>query len=193
MSSDQAPLSSTLSDLESMSGYDGASQDELGVLTVRRGVKAFVRDDTRVLLVKERRADGSTFWTLPGGGVEHGESLRTCLRRELAEELQCRSTIGSPVGYCVYRHTSMSDTITLYSIFTAEPVTDLEANGDEGIVDYRWCDPTSPPIGLLVPFRRALRGLTYQRSRRCYRAGSESPRGRPNRHENPRLSGIRDS
>jgi 8-oxo-dGTP diphosphatase len=161
MSSDQVPLSPTLSDLESMSGYDGASQDERGILTVRTGVKAFVRDGTQVLLVKERRADGSTFWTLPGGGVEPGESLRTCLRRELAEELQCRSAIGSPVGHCVYRHTSMLDTITLYSIFAAEVITDLEANEDEGIVDYRWCDPTSPPIGLLVPFRRALRGLNY--------------------------------
>ena len=35
-------------------------------LVIRQGAKALVRDDDEVLLVTERRDDGSTFCTLPG-------------------------------------------------------------------------------------------------------------------------------
>jgi 8-oxo-dGTP diphosphatase len=50
----------------------------------RVSVKALIFDaDGRLLVVQE--PDG--FWELPGGGWEHGETLRGCLTRELAEEL----------------------------------------------------------------------------------------------------------
>jgi len=35
----------------------------------RRGAKALVATDRRVLLIRERHADGTAFWTLPGGGL----------------------------------------------------------------------------------------------------------------------------
>lgn len=47
-------------------------------------VKGLVRDEVgRLLFVRER---GDT-WDLPGGGLEHGESLHEALRREFREEL----------------------------------------------------------------------------------------------------------
>lgn len=130
-------------------------------LTVRHGAKALVSDSTEVLLVEERREDGSTFWSLPGGGVEPGESLRAGVRRELAEELQCRSTVGGLVGRCLYRHRSIPETVTLYSVFAAQPLTTPEVNHDEGIIAYRWCDPADPPRGLLEPFHHVLRNVYW--------------------------------
>jgi ADP-ribose pyrophosphatase YjhB (NUDIX family) len=55
------------------------------------------RDDSLVLVRHEK--DGRTYWLLPGGGVEAGETMEQALRRELAEECGLRSMpAGSPVA-----------------------------------------------------------------------------------------------
>lgn len=40
-------------------------------------------DEGKVLAVKEA---GRSFWDLPGGGIEHGETIKDSIRRELKEE-----------------------------------------------------------------------------------------------------------
>ncbi len=51
--------------------------------TYRVSVKAIIKDvDGRVLLLQE--ADGQ--WDLPGGGLDHGESSKEGVAREVAEE-----------------------------------------------------------------------------------------------------------
>lgn len=50
----------------------------------RLTAKALItNDEGRVLVVKEK----GDFWSLPGGGVEHGETAATCLQREITEEI----------------------------------------------------------------------------------------------------------
>jgi 8-oxo-dGTP diphosphatase len=129
--------------------------------TLRPGVKALLASGGKVLLVRERRTDGSAFWTLPGGGVEQGESYREALGRELAEEIQCRPVIDpAPVAACAYRHRSLEETVTLYSVYTGALADDPAPNAREGIVDCAWCLPSEPPDGTLRPFRRLLFDLT---------------------------------
>lgn len=49
----------------------------------RVSLKAIIRDaDNRVLVVKEQ----SDSWSLPGGGLDHNESVQGALKRELYEE-----------------------------------------------------------------------------------------------------------
>lgn len=55
------------------------------MLTVRRTRVAITRPDGSVLLVKNSL--GSRKWTLPGGGVERGESDEVAACREVREEL----------------------------------------------------------------------------------------------------------
>ncbi len=43
-------------------------------------------DEDRVLLVRNRRRDGSHDWTTPGGVIEPGEAMLDGLTREVAEE-----------------------------------------------------------------------------------------------------------
>lgn len=47
---------------------------------------ALVEDDGALLLVQNRRRDGSLDWSPPGGVIEAGESVRDGLAREVREE-----------------------------------------------------------------------------------------------------------
>ena len=50
----------------------------------RVSVKALIKDkDGRVLVLKENQAT----WSLPGGGIDHGEDAKLGIIRELKEEL----------------------------------------------------------------------------------------------------------
>jgi len=52
---------------------------------VRVTLKAVILDDNgRVLVVKEH---GRDWWDIPGGGIDHGETIHEALARELFEEV----------------------------------------------------------------------------------------------------------
>lgn len=63
-------------------------QSELGRKTdylYRVSIKGLIRNtDGHVLVVKEA---GRTWWDLPGGGMDHDESIKSALAREMYEEV----------------------------------------------------------------------------------------------------------
>ena len=56
-------------------------------------VAAVIVDDDRILLVQHEK-NGQSYWMLPGGGVDYGETLEESLRRELWEEARVAITVG---------------------------------------------------------------------------------------------------
>ena len=57
--------------------------------------KAFITNQAgHVLVVRE----SDEFWSLPGGGLEHGETAATCLKREIKEELGIGSLLLEAQG-----------------------------------------------------------------------------------------------
>ena len=60
---------------------------------VRISVKAIIIQDGRLLVIKNRDSSGD-WYTLPGGGQEHGETLPAALNRECQEEIGCGVTVG---------------------------------------------------------------------------------------------------
>ena len=62
-------------------------------------VSAILRRGDRILLVRQEKG-GQTYWLLPGGGVNYGESLTEALHRELVEECRLDEdiTVEGPVA-----------------------------------------------------------------------------------------------
>lgn len=51
----------------------------------RMSIKCLIKNkDGMVLVVKE---SGRTWWDLPGGGMDHGETIKEAMARELYEEV----------------------------------------------------------------------------------------------------------
>jgi ADP-ribose pyrophosphatase YjhB (NUDIX family) len=65
----------------------------------RLGVYARIRRDDTLLLVRiSGRGYHTGSWTLPGGGVDHGEPPRSALVREVREECGVECTVGEIVA-----------------------------------------------------------------------------------------------
>lgn len=125
-------------------------------LQIRPGAKALVSDGDRFLLIEERRSDGSPFWTLPGGGIRPDESAEAALRRELAEELQCRSRVDAAMATFSYRHTSRPQTVSVYTVFGATLQSRPRPNRDEGVLGCQWTQLTRLPETTLPQVCRIL-------------------------------------
>lgn len=58
------------------------------------GVGALIFDGERVLLVQRGKAPLAGYWSLPGGAVETGESVKAALVREVLEETSLEVEVG---------------------------------------------------------------------------------------------------
>ncbi len=63
-------------------------------MTIRIRVAVVLLCDSSILMV-EHQKDGKTYWLLPGGGLNYGERIEECARREVKEETNLDITIGS--------------------------------------------------------------------------------------------------
>ena len=84
------------------------SREAIGVITHKTGrptdylyrisLKGLIHDSSgKVLVVKE---SGRDWWDLPGGGMDHGESIKSALSRELNEEVCLRGNFEWKVLTC---------------------------------------------------------------------------------------------
>ena len=56
-------------------------------MTRRIRYQGLIIKEDRVLLIRHtRHADGASYWVIPGGGIEPGESEEECVIREMKEE-----------------------------------------------------------------------------------------------------------
>jgi 8-oxo-dGTP diphosphatase len=87
---------------------------------------AIIINKGQVLLGQRRKGDRHPFkWEFPGGKVEHGESPRQALIRELREELQIEARIGPELARYEHDYPSGSRVHLLFFAvreYSGEPV-----------------------------------------------------------------------
>jgi ADP-ribose pyrophosphatase YjhB (NUDIX family) len=67
-------------------------------MSFRLAAYAVCIEDGRVLLARHMPPMGESNWTLPGGGVEHGEDPFDTVIREVAEETGCDAVVDRLLG-----------------------------------------------------------------------------------------------
>ncbi len=64
-----------------------------------------VTAENSVLLIKHTALnEEGVFWSPPGGGLQFGESITECLKREFVEETNLKISVGNLLGIYEYRH-----------------------------------------------------------------------------------------
>ena len=95
----------------------------------RVAIKALVKNEQDKLLVTQS-ADG--LWEIPGGGWEHDEDLRTCLGREILEELGVEIGYVGPVRF-VYKGLNKKGYMAVKFAVDASLVSEEFTSGDDMI------------------------------------------------------------
>lgn len=118
----------------------------------------------RVGLVRRTRNGGDI--SFPKGKLDPGESLKECARREVAEELGVRASLGPFAGLMTYRVGERDKYVLFWEMDFQQDLSDNAEN--EGttvaldnveVAERLWLEPAA-----------ALQVLTYQRDRELLRA-----------------------
>jgi 8-oxo-dGTP diphosphatase len=116
--------------------------------------------ERRILLVRQEKA-GTTYWLLPGGRVDRGESLEETVTREVEEECCVRVAVRQP-PLALVESISPDGGVRRHGIelvFAATPVGEpfLPRPGDPAIKEVRWVGADElaslrlhPPIADLI-------------------------------------------
>ncbi len=106
----------------------------------RVSVKALILDDQgRFLLVK----DIAGLWELPGGGLDHGESVEQGLKREIREEMGLELTyIADTPSYFFTVFDTHTDDWICNAVYETE-VKNLNVTLTDECLEYRFFDKQS--------------------------------------------------
>ena len=101
---------------------------------------AVIEGPEGLLLVRNRRRDGSVDWTPPGGVIDHGESVVEGLAREVREETGLVVTRWAGLLYEIEAHApDMGWTLRVEAWQAAEWEGEIEIADPDGIVEEaRW-------------------------------------------------------
>lgn len=101
------------------------------VRPTRKGVKCLIEHQGKFLFI--RNSYGSKKWTIPGGGVNRGESLESATIRETQEELNITPSNLTNIGIYVHEKEYKHDSLTIFYTkiqspkFTINPIEIEEA------------------------------------------------------------------
>ena len=86
-----------------------------------------------LLLVNHSGITMDDFWAPPGGGIEFGESMETCLKREFLEETGLKISVGEYAFTCEYVHPPLHAIEIFFKVITVGG--DLSVGMDPEMLD----------------------------------------------------------
>jgi 8-oxo-dGTP diphosphatase len=101
------------------------------------GAGAVVVDDDRLLLVRRARGWATGRWAVPGGKVEHGETMAEAVTRELREETGLEGVCGRLLGWAEIVE---PDAHFVILDFEVTLLTDAEPVAGDDAAEVRWVD-----------------------------------------------------
>lgn len=110
-------------------------------------VKTIIKNTKdQILLVKENSDD----WDLPGGGIDHGETVQDALKRELAEEISYNGAIDTILLGTQPIYSKRADICVMFVVYsvTLRDPYEPRAGADASVVEYR--DLPDSPAGLMT-------------------------------------------
>ncbi len=126
------------------------------VSRTRVGVGVIVVRDGRVLLGQRIGSHGAGTWALPGGNLDHGESVEDCARRELLEETGLTMTGVRQAPYTVDHFADAGKhyvTLFVEAIGTDGEPEPLEPEKCAGWSWFRWAEFPEPIFAPLASLR----------------------------------------
>jgi len=111
------------------------------------GVGAVIFNNEKVLLVKRGKEPGYGKWSIPGGAVELGETLKEGLLREVKEETGLEVEIGGMVEVLDWVSRDENDRIKYHYVlvdFWCKSHS-AEVNPSSDVLDARWVQLSEAP------------------------------------------------
>lgn len=102
----------------------------------RVAIRVLIVQNNKVLLVKEADDD---WWALPGGGVDHGETVESSLLREVEEELGVPAhKISSDFEIVHYNIGNVVNAVPRMNLFFKASIPEDSLNKTAHVAEWRW-------------------------------------------------------
>lgn len=110
--------------------------NEIDDCLYRVAARVLVMRNDEVLLVKERDDD---WWALPGGGIDHGESIEFALKREIEEELGIPAKeISSDFQIAYYNIGNVANGVPRMNLFFKVAVPEELLKSTRHVAEWKW-------------------------------------------------------
>jgi len=111
--------------------------DEIDDCLYRVAARVLVVQDNKILLVKEVDDD---WWALPGGGIDHGESIESTVAREIEEELGvAASEVSSDFEIVHYNIGNVVNSVPRMNLFFKVSVPETSVKKTDYVSEWKWC------------------------------------------------------
>jgi 8-oxo-dGTP diphosphatase len=103
----------------------------------RVAIRVLIVQNTKVLLVRESDDD---WWALPGGGVDHGETIESSLVREVEEELGVPAKdVSSDFEIVHYNIGNVVNAVPRMNLFFKASVPEEALQKTDHVSEWKWC------------------------------------------------------